>query len=73
MSFAAKEKYAVSAPAIIADMSSSIRMAIISIVALDASIDDAWSNSEVRFVSPSVLSKMRFSLVKESKLTKGEI
>jgi len=51
-------------------MSKSTSIAIISIVAFDAS-SDAWSSNDVRFVSPSVLSKMYYNLVMESKLTKG--
>ena len=39
-------------------------------VAFDASVDDC-SSSDVSFVSPSVLSKLYYNLVRESKLTKG--
>ena len=58
MSFADNEKYAVSAPAITADISKSTRMAIMSMVAFDASMEDACKSKDVRCVSPSVLSKV---------------
>ena len=59
MSLMEREKKAVSAPAITADMSSNTNMAIMSMVAFDGENDpgDICNNSDVRFVSPSVLSK----------------
>ena len=59
MSLMDSEKNAVSAPAITADMSNSISMAIMSMVAFDGENDpgDICNNSDVRFVSPSELSK----------------
>ena len=59
MSFADNEKKAVSAPAIIADINNSTSIAMISMVALDGEdMPVVICNSrDVRFVSPSVLSK----------------
>ena len=60
MSFAEREKNAVSAPAMIADISSSMNTAMISIVAFgaeNASVELICSSNGERFVSPSVLSK----------------
>ena len=59
MSFTESEKKAVSAPAIIADMSNRTSMAIMSMVAFDGEDApiDIFSKKDVIFVSPSVLSK----------------
>ena len=72
MSLVDREKKAVSAPAIIADISNNTSIAMISMVTLDG-VDapaDICNNKDVIFVSPSVLSKC-FSLVSVSKLKKG--
>ena len=74
ISFADREKKAVSAPAMIADISKSISIATISMVAFggeNASGEDICSSRDERFVSPSVLSNLYYNLVQESKLTKG--
>ena len=59
MSFAEREKKAVSAPAIIADISNRTSIAMISMVAFDGEDIPVviCNNKDVRFVSPSVLSK----------------
>ena len=46
-------------------------MAMISIVAFDGENADICKNRDVRFVSPSELSKLQYSLVIVSKLKKG--